>query len=464
LIHLLFWISDATLRRRTERPALRKKVGGAETKLCPRPVQAILPGVDRRPEAVPPVEPTTSVEPDVSSLIGVDEAIRRLDAEPLTTRTVRKPLASAHGCVLAEDVLADADQPPFDRALMDGYAVRSADTSPGARLRVVGEANAGAGWDGTVAASHAAQIATGAPVPAGADAVVAVEFTRRDGDLVVLEAAVPAGRAIARRGSDCRAGDVVLRAGQSLTPAALAAAATVGAAKPLLFARPNVAVINTGDELVAAGDAIGGATIRDSSGVALPALLSALGHPPTRALRVHDDPASLKHAFELALDLNDVLITTGGVSMGERDYVPRVLAELGFVARITKLKIRPGKPFVFAVRERDGKVAFGLPGNPVSSFVCTLVLVRRVLDRLAGRRAAGNTTRAAALAVDLPANGPRQFYQPATLGPGGMITPMKWNGSADVFTLSRADALVVRPEHDPARRAGESVNYIEVPS
>lgn len=402
-------------------------------------------------------------EPPVTGLIGVAEAIRILDATLVSPRVVRLPLMDAVGLRLAVDVVADRDHPPFDKAVMDGYAVRAADVpEAGATLVRIDTVAAGQVGRRVVGAGEAVAIMTGAPLPPGADAVVPVEQTRRDGDRVTFTAAARAGQSVAPRGSDVAGGVVVLPAGTRLGPAQVAVAASVGAAVVSVFARPAVTVLSTGDELVPIDRVPSGAQIRNSNGAMLVALLDRLGCDVRDGGIAVDEPDALRAALAEGLR-SDALFVTGGMSMGERDHVPRLLGELGLEARIAKLRIKPGKPFVFATEPGGSavgapRVAFGLPGNPVSAFVCTVRLAARVLRRMAGGPAEAGLVDAR-LTRPMPANGPREFYQPATWD-GSTVTPLGWKGSADLFTLATANALVIRPEDAPAASAGDTVRVL----
>jgi molybdopterin molybdotransferase len=426
-----------------------------------------------------------SGEPDVSELLTVQQAIAVLDGVEVTPRRVRVPLAEARGLYLAEDLIADRDYPPFDKSLMDGYAVRAADVAGGpVELRVVGEVAAGQAAGRGLGAGEAIAIMTGAPIPPGADGVVPVEETGREGDRVrIVRAAANPGRFIHRRGADVGGGRVVLARGTRMEAAQIAVAATVGAHHVEVFAAPRVAVLSTGDELVDVGDVPGGAQIRNSNGPMLVALLRRLGCEVADLGVVRDDPKAIRAAMREGFE-HDVLFVSGGMSMGTYDYVPRLLPELGFDLRITKLRIKPGKPFVFGVagsepllvigedeagrRERSWefqhKYVFGLPGNPVSGFACTVRLASRLLTRLAGGQPVEKWVMGR-LAAPLGANGPREFYQPAkvawTAG-GPEVTPLAWKGSADLFTLAGAGALLVRPEGEGPLAAGATVRVLEI--
>jgi molybdopterin molybdotransferase len=269
---------------------------------------------------------------------------------------------------------------------------------------------------------------------------------------------VTPGRFIARRGSDVRAGEVVLEAGVRMGPAQLAVAASVGAHRVRCCAKPRAAVATTGDELVPADREPGAAQIRDSNNLMLTSMLKRMGCDVSELGIIPDDPRQVRDALERALQF-DVTFVSGGMSMGEYDYVPRILKELGVDLRITKLRIKPGKPFVFGVL--GDKYVFGLPGNPVSGFVCTARLASRLVTRLAGSVVHERWIETA-LTDPLPANGPREFYQPAIFMEDGRVRPLSWKGSADVFTLSRANALLVRGENEPALSAGARVRVFEI--
>jgi molybdopterin molybdotransferase len=360
-------------------------------------------------------------------------------------------------------VVADRDYPPFDRSLMDGYAVRVADVArTPVELMVIGEVAAGAVGAASVSAGQAIAIMTGAPMPAGADGVVPVEDVDRvdAARIRVLRAPQPTpGRFVGRRGSDARAGGVVLRATTRVGPAQLAALATVGAATMRVFARPRVGVMSTGNEIVTPEKTPSGAQIRNSNSIMLVSLLRRLGCEVNELGIVRDERDAVRAALEHAIGEHDALFVTGGMSMGAYDFVPRTLAELGVELKVTKLRIKPGKPFVFGVR--DERFVFGLPGNPVSAFVCTVRLASRLIARLGGRTVEERWIEAS-LSEPLPPNGPREFYQPVVLTGDGRATPLKWKGSSDVFTLASANGLLARAENEPALAGGQRVRVLEV--
>jgi molybdopterin molybdotransferase len=443
---------------------------------------------------------------DVSRLMSVREAIDVIDRAEVRPRTARVPLGEADGLRLAADVAADRDYPPFPKSLMDGYAVRSADVvgRAAAELRVVGELAAGQTPEKGILPGEAIAIMTGAPLPPGADGVVPVEDAERpggrDGPAVrILRPGQPA-RYVAARASDCVKGTVVLKRGTAIGPQQVAVLATVGAAEVEVYDRPAVAVLSTGDELAEVGAAPEGARIRNSNGPMLVALLKRLGCRVTDLGQCRDEPDLLRAKLREGLGF-DALFVTGGMSMGEYDYVPRLLVELGVELRVTKLRIKPGKPFVFGVGKKSSEFGvqssgvesgtaglnselrtpnsssnspsfvFGLPGNPVSAFVCTVRLASRLLDRMAGGEVRENW-QTGRLEVGMVPNGPREFYQPVIryVAAGrnsaqsvlASIRPLTWKGSADLFTLAAANALLVRADNEPALPMGTVVKVLEI--
>jgi len=454
-------------------------------------------------------------EPDVSGLMTVPQALRILDGMPVRPRVLRVTLSQSLGLRLAQDLKTDRDYPAFEKSQMDGFAVRQADVvrTP-IELKLVGEIAAGGSAAAPLEPGQAVAIMTGAPLPPGADAVVPVEATERiSAEAVrILEADRPA-RFVAARGSDARAAQLVVKTGALIGAPQIAVAATVGAAEIDTYQRPRVAVLATGNELVPIDREPGPAQIRNANTPMLVALLTRLGCDVTDLGVARDDPDTIRDALERGLSF-DALFITGGMSMGEYDYVPRLLLELGVDLKITKLRIKPGKPFVFGVypaganppvadqdketrRQEDKEKSttasnqqsaisiqhsppppsspscfiFGLPRNPVSAFVCASRFASRIITRLSGgtpdeRWLTGR------LDSGMPANGPREFYQPAlrTVAPGrdsthgefASITPLKWIGSADLFTLARANTLIVRPENDPPLPRGTILRVLEI--
>lgn len=296
-------------------------------------------------------------------------------------------LLEAHGCVLASDVTAPEDLPPFANSAMDGYAVLSDELSEGSELRLSGEVAAGAATMPAVGRGTAVRIMTGAPLPPGADAVVPVEVADELGDRVRLRFAPAAGDHVRPVGSDLRGGSTVLRAGRLLGAADVGLLASIGRDRVAVHPQPRVAVVSTGDELVAPGTPLGHGQIRDANSFTLTAMAREAGAQAFRHDIVPDDRAALEEAFEGALANADLLVTSGGVSAGRYDLVKKVLGDMGSVA-FRKVGMQPGMPQAFGAIARDPArplPVFGLPGNPVSAFVSFEIFVRPAIRRLQGR-------------------------------------------------------------------------------
>src|SRR5579871_237203 len=275
--------------------------------------------------------------------------------------------AGALGRALAEDILADRDYPPFDRSIRDGYALRAADGAhAGSTLRVIGESRAGFSFEGSIRAGECVRILTGAALPRGADAVVMQEYARRDGNTIVIEQAISAGQFLVVAGSELKSGSVVLKKGARIGYAELAMAAQVGQAQTSVYKRPRVVIISTGDEVVEAGAPPGPFQIRNSNSVSLAAQVTLAGGEALQLGNVTDDEAKLRARIAEGLKA-DALIVSGGVSVGDYDFVEDVLRDLGAEFFFDTVAIRPGKPAVFGWCQ--GKPVFGLPGNPVSTMV-----------------------------------------------------------------------------------------------
>lgn len=370
-------------------------------------------------------------------MLSVDEARRIILAEAPAPRTVESPLDAALGAVLAEDVASDLDMPPFDKAMMDGYAARAADAGP---LRVVEEIPAGKVPTSSVGPGTCAKIMTGAPMPAGADAVQQVEKTRREGDRVTFVEPVRPGQNVAPRGQDVRAGELVLRAGRRLGAAQLGALAAVGRTRVKVRARPRLAVLATGDELVAADRRPGPGQIRNSNTPMVAAQVRALGLECDDLGLVGDDREAIRARIREGLS-RDVLLLSGGVSAGDWDLVIPALEAEGVTIKTHQVAIKPGRPFCFAPR------VFGLPGNPVSAFVIFEVFVRPYLGAWMG----ASLDRPRVLArLETPTGKKidRVHYLPATVRYEGgeyVASTVPWHGSADLFAAARADAFVVVP-------------------
>jgi molybdopterin molybdotransferase len=372
-------------------------------------------------------------------------------------------LPAAIGRVLAEDVAADLDMPPFDKAMMDGYAVRSADLAAGPRvLDVVEEITAGRTPTKTLQDGQAARIMTGAPIPAGADAVVMVEHCEAVGDTNVKVPQAVGGLNVQPRGREMRRGEIVLKAGTPLRSQEIGLLAIVGRTSIQAHPAPRVAVLATGDELVEASHMPGDGQIRNSNAPMLVGqVASACGVP--HDLGIGRD--NLSHLWQLIGDglTHDVLILSGGVSAGKLDLVPDVLRELGVTSHFHKVRMKPGKPLLFGTR--GDTLVFGLPGNPVSSFVCFELFVRPALRRLHGFPAESPAFLPLPLAEDFPYSTDRPTYHPARIegtAVGEQVRPVPWLGSPDLRALTAANALLLLPAGDHKHRAGAALPVLRL--
>ena len=395
-------------------------------------------------------------------MISVEEARARLLAplQPLGVEQVS--LAEAAGRALAEDVVARRTQPPFAVSAMDGYAVRAADVARvPARLKVVGSVPAGQAHDGSVGVGEAVRIFTGAPVPAGADAIVIQEDTARDGDVVIVNEAAPKGRYVRPAGLDFSAGAIGLKAGRRLTARDIGLAAAMNRPWLLVRRRPRVAILPTGDEVVMPGDPVGPNQIVSSNALALGALVEAVGGIPVQLPIAPDDSAALQHIAAGAAGA-DLLVTTGGASVGDHDLVRDALGAAGLTLDFWTVAMRPGKPLMVG-RFRDTAM-IGLPGNPVSTLVCGLLFVKPAMERLLGLAADEEPAVRARLAKRLGANDRRQDYLRARLrrSADGELEaePFPVQDSSMMSLLAQADCLVIRLPHAPAAEAGAWVEII----
>ncbi len=428
-------------------------------------------------------------------------------ARPAAARVM--PLGEALGLCLAEDVASDIDSPPHDKALVDGYAVIASDVgsagranATGVRLRILEEVVAGAVPTRTVMPGTATRVMTGAPLPPGADAMVMVEETElvssapenvgegatrgseilrcaqndtgtQNDNLRVLirSAKVTPEQNILRRAVAMRRGEIVLRAGWQLRPADVGLLAEVGRDQVKVIPRPSVAIISTGNELVPAADTPGPGQIRNSNGPMLFSLVQAAGAVPRDLGIVRDERDALLAAIGEGLRA-DVLVLSGGVSAGVLDLVPGVLAELGVRQVFHKVNLKPGKPLWFGVgpsaecgvRSAESTLVFGLPGNPASTLVCFELFVRPALRRLAGYSNVSAKPVSARLTRDFTHKGNRPTYHPASLEEqnGQLVTPVVWQGSADLRAFTAANALIHFPEGDRQFVTGQQVEVIEL--
>jgi molybdopterin molybdotransferase len=392
-------------------------------------------------------------------VISVAEAVAKVTnlCAPLGSEFV--PLRQAAGRVLAQDVAALRDQPPFAASAMDGYAVIDAEVTPGAQFRVIGESAAGSGFDGRVNPGETVRIFTGAPLPRGADRVIIQEDIGRSGDVITLNASYDLSAYIRPAGDDFKAG-TSMTAPRRLSANDVALLASMNIADVPVYRRPVVALVATGDELVMPGEQPGPDQIIASNGFGLAALMEQYGAEPRVLPIAKDNPASLKLALRFC-EGADLIVTIGGASVGDHDIVQDVARELGLETAFYKVSMRPGKPLM-AGRLIDAAMV-GLPGNPVSSMVCGHVFLRPMLSVMQGFPAAPLSRDLARLGTALTANGGREHYMRAQLGVEyGQLTVHSADrqDSALLTVLTNSNALLVRPPHDPAKSVGDLVEVI----
>jgi molybdopterin molybdotransferase len=396
----------------------------------------------------------------VASLLTLEEAHERvLEAvRPLSAELV--PIAEAGGRVSAEDVRARIDLPPFESSAMDGFAVRTADL-PG-RLRIAGESAAGRPFHGSLEAGHAAAISTGAVVPRGADAVVPIESVVLTDNEVGISQTVEPGAHVRPRGGDVALGELVVAAGVRLTPARLAAAAAAGVAELRCGRRPRVALLATGSELVEPGAALHPGQIYETNGLMLSAALAAAGVEVVPQPPVGDDEAALRDALERGLAA-DVLVTSGGVSVGEHDLVRAAERDLGVEEVFWRVSIKPGKPVSFGVR--GDTLVFGLPGNPVSALVGCELFVKPALRALQGIADPLPRFEPGRLAVGLRRNEERDEFVRARSrldGDALVLEPVTGQESHMIVRSAAADALVHVPRGNGELAAGSTVRWLRL--
>ncbi|MBU0638726.1 MAG: molybdopterin molybdotransferase MoeA [Planctomycetes bacterium] len=374
------------------------------------------------------------------------------------------PIAEALESVLACDVCARFDIPPFDRALMDGYAVRTADfAAQPATLRDLGLVQADSDTSCAVTSGTCRRINTGAPLPLGADAVVMVERSHElaDGRITLDDAPAP-GQYIGHQGQLARTGDVIVRGGTRVSPGTAAGLAAAGITHATVFPRPLVALLSTGSELVPPGQTLQPGQIPESNSVALRGLIDAAGGQAAPLGHCPDEPAALRAACERGLK-HDLFCVTGGVSKGTHDLVPGTLEQLGVEWLVAGIHLQPGKPTRIG-RGPDGGWVVGLPGNPVSCVVIFHLFVQCILDGLRGLPVRRPPHLVGRLETDLPANGDRPRYQPAewsTTPDGGVrLSPMLWRGSGDPFALISVNALAWRPQHAGPSPRGDTIQFV----
>jgi molybdopterin molybdotransferase len=400
-------------------------------------------------------------QPTILSFEDARHVVERHAAEVHPGEMEVEQLLASAGRVLAKPIVADRDFPPFRRAMRDGYAVRSADLKQlPATLEVIAEIKAGAAPEdlpSEVARGEAAAIMTGAPTPAGADAVVMVEYTSLSGSRVTITRAVESGDNVTPIGSEAGQGDVLLLEGTRIDYTAIAAAASVGQDSLSVFRRPQVAILSTGDEVVEVGERPGPHQIRNSNSYSLAAQVEKAGGEPKILRIARDESPHLRRLIQQGLE-HDLLLLAGGVSMGKYDLVEQVLAELGGEFFFTGAQIQPGRPIVFG--RAQGKYFFGLPGNPVSTMVTFELFARPMLEALAGLTPRKLTFLHARLKSDIKTKTGLRRFLPGLLSGEFELAEVelaRWHGSGDVASTARANSYIVIPPDRERIAAGEWV-------
>lgn len=401
------------------------------------------------------------------SLLPVDEALARILSAAESHGFEQVELASAGGRVVAEQVTAKLLQPPFDCSAMDGYAlIAPQNIEYPIELTVIGESAAGRRFEGKLAAGEAVRIFTGAPMPVGADCIVIQEDTERSGDRLTIQQGLDKGRHIRRAGLDFAPGDAVLPAGRELDAPALSLAAASGNATISVFKQPRIAILATGDELVPPGTIPGPDQIVASNSVGIAEIVRRAGGTAEDMGIIVDDPAKIESAISQVLeDGIDILVTIGGASVGDRDYMHGALKNCGVDLDFWKIAMRPGKPLMYGRKTVSGKTVhiIGLPGNPVSSLVCSLVFLRPLVAKLSGINPTADI-RPARLGQPMNANDHRRDFVRATVeksSDGTLIaTPFPIQDSSMLSALVRSNALVIRDENAPAAAIGDSCTVL----
>lgn len=395
-------------------------------------------------------------------MIPVEEALSRILAAVAPLPAEQVSVAHALGRVLAEDVTARRCQPPSAVSAMDGYAVHAADVKDvPVTLRQVGSVPAGGAYPHALKRGETVRIFTGAAVPEGADTIVIQENARAEGERITIDEAAAPGRHIRVAGLDFKPGAVGLRAGQVLSARDVGFAAAMNVPWLAVHRRPRIAILPTGDEIVMPGDPIGPNQIVSSNSLALASFVTASGGEPVLLGVAPDTTKGLRAAARGAKGA-DLLLTTGGASVGEHDLVREALAEDGLVLDFWRVAMRPGKPLLFG---RLGAVpVLGLPGNPVSSFVCAVLFLKPAIEMMLGIKREATAPRTALIAIDLRENDRRQDYMRAELrtdAEGNLVaTPFTLQDSSMMSILARAQCLVLRPPFAPAIKAGSRVEIV----
>lgn len=401
------------------------------------------------------------------SLLPLEQALALILKDAAASQFEEVGLLQAGGRIVASDVIARFQQPPFDCSAMDGYALIAPSTlSYPLHFDIIGESAAGNRFDGAVGTGQAVRIFTGAPMPAGADTVVIQEDCQRDGNQLTVNGGLTHGRHIRRAGLDFAIGDVLVKTGRQLDAASIALAASGGHARLKVFRQPRVAIIATGDELVPPGTVPGRDQIVASNSVGVAEVVRSAGGQAEDQGIIADNLAAIEAAINQVIDGGaDVVITIGGASVGDRDYAFQALENCGVALGFWKIAMRPGKPLMYGQKRVGDRIVhvLGLPGNPVSSLVCARLFLKPLVTRLAGS-SASEDIRVVALGADMRANDFRRDFVRAQLQPDEqnqlVATPLLLQDSSMLTALSRADALIIREENAPAAKAGDMIRIL----
>jgi len=401
----------------------------------------------------------------MKTMLAYEQALDRVlnKCHPLGSETIK--LEAAAGRVLAQPLIAQSEQPPFDGSAMDGYAVIASEVKPGVVLRQIGASQAGAGFAGKVSLGTCVRIFTGAPLPEGADAVIMQEVTRVEGDHIRFETTARVNQNVRAAGHDFASGQLLLEKGTRLSPAAIALVAAANLPEIEVFKRPVIGILATGDELVAPGSQLKPGQIVGSNWYGISALLMPFAARVVDLGSAPDDEQILRATIKSALDgSSDVIVSTGGASVGDHDLVLPVLEKLGVEVDFWKIAIRPGKPVIFATHGE--KLWFALPGNPVSAYVTAVTIVVPALRAVLGCTDPTAPVRHLPLATALPANGPRRHFMRCkieTIGGQTMARPIMQTDSSHLSSLARADGLLVIGENQENLTAGTVMPVIPLP-
>ncbi len=401
----------------------------------------------------------------MKTMLAYEQALERVlkHCRPLGLETIE--LGTALGRVVAKPVIAKTKQPPFDGSAMDGYAVIASEVEPGTVLKLIGASQAGSGFAGKITPGTCARIFTGAPLPQGADAVIMQEVTSANGELITFETTAHLNQNVRPAGQDFANGEILLKPGTKLSPAALALIAAGNVPEIAVYKRPSIGILATGDELVAPGKELGQGQIVGSNGFALSALFAPFAQQVTDLGHAPDNEETLRLTMKNALEgPSDIIISTGGASVGDHDLVLPVLQKLGANIDFWKIAIRPGKPVVFATFKE--KLWFALPGNPVSAYVTAITVVLPAIRAILGIKDPLGPILHLPLACELPANGARRHFMRCAIETQNgqtMVRPIMQTDSSHLSSLAAANAILVIKENAKELKAGTIIPTIALP-